>query len=114
MLGLVRLARRGDLGRRKARVHAASAEGRPEQTPRLSPEKSRFPLDGVTELWLDNDMTTKRIPTANNLYVRLVGNAARGYIASVERRNGTQVAATDTFPFAAAAATAGHELAAAQ
>ena len=72
------------------------------------------PLDVVTGLWLDTGMTTKRIPTANNLYVRLVGNAARGYIASVERRNGTQVAATDTFPFAAGATTAGHELAAAQ
>ena len=62
----------------------------------------------------DTGMTTKRIPTANNLYVRLVGNAVRGYIVSVERRNGTQVAATDTFPFAAGATTAGHELAAAQ
>lgn len=81
---------------------------------RVPQEIEDRPLTPVTELWLDYDMTTKRIPTANNLYVRLVGNAARGYIASVERRNGTQVAATDTFSFAAAAATAGHELAAAQ
>lgn len=58
------------------------------------------------------DMTTKRIPTSNSHYIRIVGSAARGYIASVERRNGTQVAATDSYPFAEAATSAGHELAA--
>ena len=74
------------------------------------------PLDTVTQLCCNDCMNnTQNTPTTTSngtvRYISVAGNAARGYTAAVQHRNGRVIVATDCYPFAGAALAAGHKAA---